>query len=144
VPTSTSRWAYLDCYDIYDRALDTPRGVRVGFDTEGHAKHFRVRLHTARKLEREQNMRIHPADHPEYGVSEYDKLSTQLVQASGKWWIYIQLNKPGLVEDIPEEEEGRTIQDLVNEALSETLEPVHDEEPEPVPKPRVVERIRRV
>ena len=86
--TSTSRLSFSDCYDILDRALATPRGLRLSFPVEGDARHFRTRLHAARSLHRRDNAATYPEGDPKHGSSEYDPLTVKL-RANGKGWVLL-------------------------------------------------------
>jgi hypothetical protein len=65
--------AYADCYEFFERAMASERGVRVHFDSVAEAKAYRFRMNTARQLDRGRNRRIYATDpnHPAYGRSEY-------------------------------------------------------------------------
>lgn len=76
--TSTSRLSYSDCYDIFDRALDSALGLRIRFHDEGSASHFRTRLHAARQVHRRDNAETYPEGDPKHGASEYDGLIVKL------------------------------------------------------------------
>lgn len=78
MPTPTSRLAYSDCYDLMDAALADEIGVRIPFKSRGDAMQARVRLHSARMIDREENMKIYERDHPLYGRSTYDRLIVQI------------------------------------------------------------------
>lgn len=82
--------AYIDCYDLFARAADTPLGVRTPFPTEDRAKHFQLRMHQARKIQRDQNSRIYPASSPLYNTSEYDALQVQIRTDGEEWWVYVR------------------------------------------------------
>lgn len=88
--TSTSRLSYSDCFELMDRALEDPRGVRVKFPDEGGANYFRLRLHSARKIDRQDNCEIYPKDHPMYGQSPYDQLIARKRYEAPFWWLYIE------------------------------------------------------
>jgi hypothetical protein len=89
VPTSTSRLAFADAYECMERALKDEFGIRVRFETEGHALNFRTRLNAARNIDRRDNGRIYPDTHPMHGVSEYDKVSARIREVDGCWYIYL-------------------------------------------------------
>lgn len=106
--TSTSRAAYTDCYALLDRALDRPAGIRIACGPEadpsalGTANQLRVRLHTARSMDRMEARKVYPPDDPAHGISVYDILVVKIKQAEEQWWVYIEPR--GLVrqvEDIP-------------------------------------------
>jgi hypothetical protein len=104
---STAKFAYVDCFDLMDQALDDPVGVRKRFDDYGTAKHFVMRMHYARKLDRQANMVAFAEDHPMYGQSNYDHLIARdpREDREGKWWIYVERRvMGGVVETLSEEE----------------------------------------
>lgn len=80
--TSNSRLAYLDCFDILDRAVASPNGLRLKFKEHGDAIHFRLRCHCARSIDRNDNRKTYPgpdtttgdAGHPMWGRSVYDDI----------------------------------------------------------------------
>lgn len=89
--TSTSRFAYQDCYDVLDRALEDDRGVRVKVKTLGDGTNFRVRIHTARRIDRDENRVLYPEqDHPMHGRSVYDPLVVKLATVNGAHYVYIE------------------------------------------------------
>lgn len=87
---STSKLAYEDCYDILDRALNAPSGIRVAAETRGQAVQLLTRLNYARTLERELSKEIHHPESSDYNVSQYDTLQVRRPrEEDSKWWIYI-------------------------------------------------------
>ncbi len=102
---STSKLAYDDCYQMLDRALETPNGIRVPLKSSQEAVHYRTRLHMARKLDRIENIGIYPPDDPMHGRSEYDKLITKIKHNGSNWWVYIQpIKGPEEFEEVEEDE----------------------------------------
>lgn len=95
--SSNSRGAYADCFELFDRALDSPKGIRVaigtGPDAVGPATHLRQRLNKARVLDRDAMRRIYEHTDPKHGVSPYDTLVVRILSSTEddlvKWWIYI-------------------------------------------------------
>jgi hypothetical protein len=87
--TSTSRLAFADCYDLLDKALEAPDGIRFAVSDIGLANQFRVRLHTARRINREDNKDTYDKDHPLYGRSIYDTLVVRIREIEGKVFVYI-------------------------------------------------------
>lgn len=102
---SHSRAAYEDCYHLFDRAMDSPAGVRHSCPTEGAAYHLRGRLNYARILHRNEMSAVAIADDdPRLGTSPYDVLILRVRQADAKWWVYIEPRKVvGETEDLPVE-----------------------------------------
>jgi hypothetical protein len=86
MPTSLSREAYDDCYEILDRAISAERGVGASFSERGEAWHFRVRLNSARQLDRDLQKEVSKS-----AKSEYDILTFRIkLLADGKWWVFIE------------------------------------------------------
>ncbi len=105
---SSSRLAFLDCYDALDRALEDDRGARIKVETQDHGIFFRMRLNVARRIDRTHNRDIYPEDNPLHGTSLYDQLIFRAPrEIDGQWWVYIEHNKlmPGQVEVLSEVEE---------------------------------------
>ena len=102
---ATSRFAYLDCFDLLERAMDDEVGVRVKFNSAEEAINYRMRIHKARSIDREENKSIKKPEDPLYGRSEYDKLVCRIEHYSeGHSFLYV---------------EKRTVNDLEIENLSE-------------------------
>lgn len=103
--TSTSREAYFDCFTILDRALEAQDGVRIRAETEGTARHQITRLNYARTLDRQQSREVHPADHPDFNTSVYDRLIIRQPRLiDGQWYVVIEPRRPfGEVEEIAAE-----------------------------------------
>jgi hypothetical protein len=87
---STSRTAYSDCFDLFDRALDSPRGIRNRCRDAGAANHLKVRLHYARTLSRREAREVYAEDDPAFGVSPYDPFVVRVRAIEGVWWVYIE------------------------------------------------------
>lgn len=83
---SNSRFSYSDCYELMDQAIADPKGIRIKFATQEEAWHFRIRLHTARRIDRTENMDTFPLGHPMHGRSAYDPLTMRIrTMADGLW-----------------------------------------------------------
>lgn len=102
---ATSRLSYLDCFDLLERAMDDEVGVRVKFTTPEEAINYRMRIHKARSIDREDNKSIKRPDDPLYGRSEYDQLVCRIEHLpDGPSYLYVA---------------KRTVYDLEIENLSE-------------------------
>ncbi len=89
--TSTSRLAYGDCYDLMDKAIADPKGIKIKFAQEEDAWHFRIRLHTARKIDRLDNMVTYPETHALHGRSVYDALVMRIKTLTDKVvWLRLE------------------------------------------------------
>lgn len=103
--TSNSRLSYSDCFDLFDQALADTAGIRIEFATEGEAMQYRVRMHTARQINRKDNRETYTVDHPMHGQSPYDELIVRIRQVDEVWWMYIQRQAvPRKVESLTEPE----------------------------------------
>jgi hypothetical protein len=89
VTVSTSRLAYDDVYECYDRALKDEFGIRIRFESHGDIMHFRSRLNVARAIDRKDNREIYPREHPMHGVSQYDRVICRVREVDGAWWLYM-------------------------------------------------------
>jgi hypothetical protein len=122
--TSTSRLAFTDCQDIFEKAMSDPVGIRVMFETEGKARHFIGRMHRFRELDRLDNaQQFEDKSHPLHGKSNYDQCVVRLPKqdTEGYWWVYV---------------EKMTIDNMVIESLSEL--PIY-QEPKLLNKPEAAE-----
>lgn len=93
--TSTSRLAYSDCFDLMDKAIADPKGIKIKFAQGEDAWHFRIRLHTARKIDRNDNRDIYPDNHRMHGRSPYDQLTMRIrledkSNLSGTAWLRLE------------------------------------------------------
>jgi len=127
--TSTSRLAYADCHDQMDRALADGKGIRITFtgrsDDEafGLAYRFRLRCHSARKMDRKANQAIYASDEPLYGVSVYDKLVLRVVRnPPNKAWVYLEVSEAKVYE-------AESLSDLESEEIAIEKEPVIEKKP---------------
>jgi hypothetical protein len=85
--------AYPDCFDLFDRAMAHPVGVRALFKSESAARFFQMRMNQARTLQRRDSRRAYPAEDPRYGTSEFDPLIVRIKPAAeddGTWWVYVE------------------------------------------------------
>jgi hypothetical protein len=88
---SNSRFSYGDCYDLMDKALADQKGIRIKFTSWGDALHFRLRLHTARRIDRKDNLDIYPSEHAMHGKSPYDPLIMRIKStADGTTWLRLE------------------------------------------------------
>lgn len=111
MPRTDAKFAYTDCYSIMDKALLDGEGVRVGRNSESEAMTLRHRLNYARVLDRQNNAKVYPPEHPMFGQSEYDKLQCTIratnlevwPDAPSPWWVYVtHVKMPEIVEGLSE------------------------------------------
>jgi hypothetical protein len=116
--TSTSRLSYRDCYDVFDAALSNERGVKIEMLDYGAGNHFRVRLHTARSIDRKDNRAMYQPDHKLYGRSIYDPIVIRLRQEGTQWWMYLERFDAGSLNIQPLGEE-HVLSEATNSNLRE-------------------------
>lgn len=120
---NASLYAYEDCFELLDRAVESTTGVRAKVRDQGEAYQFKTRLHQARALSRRQAMQMYPdTAHPEHGKSVYDDLVVSLRQEGENWWIYISRRRaPLIVEELPAEDRNDKANTRTTTGDSETL-----------------------
>ena len=126
---SNSRLSYGDCFDLMDKAIDDQKGIAIRFGTSAEAWHFRIRLHTARRIDRTDNMETYEQGHPMYGRSAYDPLTMRIREKNGEVWLRM------------EKVNAREFE--VTSLSKESPEPQLDFKPTPPPQ-RIVEKILEV
>lgn len=120
---STSRGSYTDCYDLFDRALQTDFGVQRIFLNYGDAVNFRLRMNKARQLDRILNSRMEAngdPNHPKFNRSNYDPFTIRIRfdEKRKRWLCRIERNKisdqelEDIVPDFAAEIEAETGLDL--------------------------------
>jgi hypothetical protein len=70
--------AFDDIRQVFDRALQTPRGLKIPCPSRGKAINLRSRFNYFRKIDRDESLKIYPTDHPMFGRSSYDKLALRV------------------------------------------------------------------
>jgi hypothetical protein len=61
-----------------EQAINDAKGIRIKFATHGDAWHFRLRLNTARKIDRLENKEVYAQGDAMYGRSVYDGLTARI------------------------------------------------------------------
>lgn len=87
---SNSRFAYADCYAIFDRAVEDAIGARAKCESEKDAIYLRMRLNTARKINRKENAETYEEGNPLHGRSAYDKFACRVREVDGEWYVYVE------------------------------------------------------
>ncbi len=83
--------AYGDCFDLFNRAKNDDRGIRVFIGLENVALRLRHRMQMARRLQRDESKRLYDLHAPQWGKSEFDDLVvTVRKDTEGDWWLYIE------------------------------------------------------
>jgi hypothetical protein len=75
MPNATSPEVNPEALAALDRALQSPKGIRVFMPTHAQAISFRMRLYNVRRNLKIQNTKIFHAGDPLYGSTPYDKFS---------------------------------------------------------------------
>lgn len=88
--TSSSRLAYSDCFDLMNKAIADPKGIKIKFAAGEDAWHFRIRLHTARKIDRNDNKVTYPENHAMWGRSVYDHLTMRIRKSGDFAWLRLE------------------------------------------------------
>jgi hypothetical protein len=76
---SKSPLAYEDLREIFDRALDAPKGLRIPCKSRGAAMQLRSRFNSLREVDRKQNLRTYAEGDPMHGQSQYDRLTLRIM-----------------------------------------------------------------
>ena len=93
MPMSDSRFAYQDCFAVYERAMTDPQGARLALGTWDRANYFRMRMHKARVIDRRDNAEAYEEGEPMHGRSEYDVFSLSIKEdVEGEFWLYLSKN----------------------------------------------------
>jgi len=87
---STSRLAFSDCFTLLERAINDEKGIRVKFATYDDAFNFRLRIHKARQIDRQDNLESYAEGHILYGRSVYDELTCKIRLFNGGAWLRIE------------------------------------------------------
>lgn len=69
---SKSLYSYKDCEDLCERAMNSPRGIRV---RAPNPKYLRDRIYAYRKMQRAENRKIFAENEPLHGKTPYDELT---------------------------------------------------------------------
>lgn len=107
--------AYLDCYRLYEAAVNSGKTARAHFTTRDQASYFQLRMHKARAIQRAESRRIFPKDSPLYDKSEFDAYQCVVREdTDGEWWVMVQLH--GIqnlhIEIVDDDEALPTTEDL--------------------------------
>lgn len=128
---SNARMAYLDCYDILDKAVEDNHGCRVRVPNIEAAFHLRMRLHQARKIDRKENNLKYEPGEKMYGQSIYDLVVIRIRSIDGFVFLYLEkpTAKPLHVEtlsDLPEDQQKALPAPSLQKLLDAAREPEHE------------------
>ena len=115
--------AYNDCQLIWQKAVDTPGGIRFPFHDYNSASTFQMRMNKCRSIQRRISRQVNAPTSPKYDTSEFDSHMVQIrgPDADGSWWIYVRPH-------------GKL-------SLLEQIEPIYETEPEVLDDVRAAERL---
>jgi hypothetical protein len=86
-----NRMSYADIYEVFDKALADPLGIRIPFGSNAEAMTYRMRLHTGRAVDRRENAKLYEKGHQMHGQSVYDTLQCVIRQGEdGTHFVYIE------------------------------------------------------
>jgi hypothetical protein len=97
--------AYAALYEVWDRAIEDPIGVRVRFTDHGSATQYRLQLHKARRADRELNQQIYEPEHELFGRSIYDQMIVRIKPENGFWYVMIE-RFSGEIESLSETDDA--------------------------------------
>lgn len=86
----TSRLSYGDCFEVYDKCLESARGIRIRMPDRDVAWFFRMRLHMARSIDRKENKAIYEKGEPMHGCSLYDPIAIRIRTIGDECWVYLE------------------------------------------------------
>ena len=69
----TSRAAYAEYYEIWDRAIADPAGIRLRLADYDSCVFHRTRLHYSRTLQRHESRELYEPGDPQHNISPYDR-----------------------------------------------------------------------
>lgn len=119
--------SYLDCFEVFDRALKDTEGVMVRMKSKDAATHFRMRMHQARRVDRHRNCQTYEMEHPLFNSSAYDPLYITIEDRDGVDYLFIR-HRPVPQEIIPiagnalAEEVALPIDDIHAESVDELVD----------------------
>jgi len=90
----------LDTEELMNQAVDSPKGLRVWFHTQGDCKQFLWRCYAKRRRDREDQLEINLAGRSARDLSaqerrlmcksEYDILTFHYYKEEDRWWLQIE------------------------------------------------------
>lgn len=89
---SNSPLAFDDARQILERALESPKGIKIPCETRGAAVSLRTRVNYFRTLDRKENKKVYENGHPMWGNSVYDRLLLRIPKkgAEDECVLYIE------------------------------------------------------
>lgn len=87
--TPKSRLAYKMHFDVFDKAMADPNGIRIKLADYGKAWRLRLEMHHARGIDRDDNRMAYEEGHTLHGCSVYDELLLTIEQDGDEVWLHI-------------------------------------------------------
>lgn len=110
---SNDRGAYADCFELFDQALASERGVQRIFSSQSEARMFQGRACRARQLDRGLNRKLYfdQPEHPLYNRSEYAAITVRVAYDNNRSvWLCrferVDINNMEVEEIPPSEDES--------------------------------------
>lgn len=112
--TPKSRLAYKMHFDVFDKAMADPNGIRIKLADRGKAWRLRLEMHHARGIDREDNRNTYDEGHMLHGCSVYDELLITIEDDDGQTWLYIHKRRVSNfhIENLSEVPETESIAEL--------------------------------
>lgn len=99
----TTRQSYGDCFELWEKAIEAPEGIRFRVINGDVAINLRMRLQMARQIDRKDNLATYELGHPMHGSSIYDPLQVLIREdADLAWWVYIEPRAVHIIGEIEE------------------------------------------
>jgi hypothetical protein len=95
MPNPTSLRAYDDCLEAMNAALEDARGIRFPVEDLDMAHVIQARMHKARSLVRDRNVKIQRPEDPDYGQTDYDGLMVRIRRDGDQIYVYVE-QRPAL------------------------------------------------
>lgn len=78
MPPSSNLALYQAYFDLWQRALESPKGIAIDCPTPEEARNLRFTLLRARSAQAKAHKKIYPPGHDRWGKSFYDDLTTKI------------------------------------------------------------------
>lgn len=87
---------YEDCREHLDRAISSPKGIRITLPTAGQAVHMRQRLYKLRQLEKLRSVELYDVGDDRRNKTPYDNLAIAVVDNC----VEVRFAEPIVVENL--------------------------------------------
>lgn len=78
MPASSSIGAHEPQLELWQKALESERGIKVNCASNADALALRHRLYYARQAQCRLHRKAYPSDHPQHGRSFYEELTVKV------------------------------------------------------------------